>query len=97
MQLPAALKVGGHVISVCLVYDLPEDLDGEYDNEKLLIRINAKLPQSMREATLIHEIFHALNATFDNENHALMDSLAEQWYAVLKHNHLLREDTPLRH
>lgn len=90
MELPSKLKIGGHWIGVVLTEELPEDTDADYDSEKLLIRINKRLPQSMRESCLIHEVFHALNQTFDDEHHALMDSLAEQFYQVLVDNGLLK-------
>lgn len=91
MEIPQELKIGGHRMRVELV-DLPDDIDGEYDNQELLISINRNLPQSMKESTLIHEIMHALNGTFDSETfaHSLLDSMAEQLYQVLKDNQLLR-------
>lgn len=48
------------------------------------------LPQSQKESTLIHEIIHICNTEVGSENHhALISSLAEQLYQVLKDNKLL--------
>ena len=91
MNIPESLKIGGHTIKVQFVSTLPDDVDGEYDNEKLTISISDRLPQSMKESTLFHEIMHALNGTFDADvtAHALLDSLSEQLYQVFSDNHLI--------
>lgn len=92
MTIPKKLKVGGHIITVDASKDLGEDLNGDFDTEKLLIRISSALPKSMQGATLVHEVFHALNPAFDNDpiGHALLESLSEQWYQVLSDNNMLR-------
>lgn len=93
MKIPEQLKIGGHIIRVDASAEM-EGLDGEFDTQKNLIRICAALPQSQKEATLIHEIFHALNVTMDDTNHfghALLASLSEQFYQVLKDNNLLND------
>ena len=86
MNIPKKLKVGGHIIKVDCSKEI-KDVNGEADYTHNEIRICKTLCQSQKEATLIHEIFHFLNGTFDQkENHELMDSLAEQLYQVLKDN-----------
>lgn len=92
MRIPKKLKIGGHEFIIKLDKTLGErkNLLGECDTSDNIIVIDANAVQSQQEATLIHEIFHALNTTYDSgANHALMDSLAEQFYAVLKENNLL--------
>lgn len=84
------MKIGGHTYSV-VVKKL--DMMGETDCKKNTIYISEDVVQSQQEATLIHEIFHAINTTFSgshNFSHALLDSLSEQFYQVLKDNKLLK-------
>lgn len=89
MIIPNELKIGGHIIRVEEAV-LAEDDAAESNVHQNLIRINSNLPQSQKEAALIHEIFHYLNWTFDTQplGHALLDSLAEQFYQVLSDNKL---------
>jgi len=86
MEIPKKLKIGGHIFKV-KVRDYKEDY-GDLDMETSTITINKKLPQTNKESTLLHEIFHAINTTL---NHELLDSLAEQLYQVLHDNKLLKE------
>lgn len=86
MKIPKQLKIGGHVYKV-LLKDLDKSVCGDSDRVKNLIRIDSNFPQNQREVTLIHEILHCINNEF---NHALLDSLAEQLYQVLKDNNLLK-------
>lgn len=90
MTIPETIKVGA------LTYKIEitplEDDCGDFDSLTSTIRINSAMPQDAQEATLIHELFHAMNSEFaDGPMHAFMDSLALQWYAVLKENDLLRD------
>jgi hypothetical protein len=91
MKIPKTLKIGGHTITVDCSKEL-EGVNGVASAAKNSIQICSTLPTSQKEATLIHEIFHFLNTTFGSQvmNHALMDSLAEQFYQVLSDNKLLR-------
>jgi len=89
MIIPKHLKIGGHIVKVDCSKELV-DLNGEADTSTNTIYICKTLPQSQKEATLIHEIFHFLNTTLDHgEAHRLIDSLSEQLYQVLKDNHLI--------
>lgn len=92
MTIPSELKIGGHTVRVILDDHMPEGMDAEYQSDKLLIRICSKVPQSIKESSLIHEILHVLNGTFDSDTvgHSLLDSLAEQLYQVLSDNDLLK-------
>lgn len=91
MEHLPTLKIGGHRVKVKLDPHMPEGMDAEYQSDNLLIRICSDVPPTIKESSLIHEIFHVLNGTFDSEvlGHALMDSLAEQLYQVLADNGLL--------
>ena len=60
---------------------------GEADYEHGVIYLKRGMTRDAKEATLVHEIFHMLNTTM---SHKVLDSLAEQWYAVLKENDMLK-------
>lgn len=89
MIIPKQIKIGAHLINI-EVCEIPGGHDGEYCNEINTIKINQKLPPDQQEATLIHEILHACNAVIGESEifHALLDSLSEQLYQVLKDNQL---------
>lgn len=91
MKLPKKLKIGGHTYKV----DYSKVLDnkmGETDFDNCIINISKDMVQSQKEATLIHEIFHALNTTIGETQlgHSLLDSLSEQFYQALSDNNLLK-------
>lgn len=92
MKIPTSLKIGAHHFKVITNEENPSAL-GETDWEKGTIKIDASVIQSVKEATLIHEIFHVMNSTLGGQQygHALIDSLSEQFYAVLKENNLLKK------
>lgn len=95
MIIPKKLKIGGHIIKVKV--EACNNM-GEYDATKNEITILKSAPQSQKESTLIHEIFHALNTTLSgghNFSHSLLDSLSEQFYQVLSDNKLLDQKTCL--
>ncbi len=91
MKIPKKLKIGGHEITVDCSKELP-GINGESVSSQNLIRICKNLPQTQKESTLIHEVFHFLNATISATNigHSLLDSLSEQFYQVLSDNKLLK-------
>lgn len=84
MKIPKRLKIGGHLVTVRFSKDIEDN--GFSDTVKNEIVINANLPQSQREATLIHEVLHFLNTTI---KHDLLDSLSEQIYQVLSDNKIV--------
>lgn len=85
MKIPKQLRVGSHTYEVKQIEEL--DKCGATNRDNNVISLGANLPPDQKEATLIHEIFHAINNELD---HTLLDSLAEQWYSVLKENNLLK-------
>ena len=90
MKIPKKLKIGGHIFKIDCSKEL-KDMDGECARDENTLRICKTLPQNQKEVTLIHEIFHALNASFDEGNyHMILDSLSEQFYQVLVDNKLLK-------
>lgn len=90
MRIPKQIKVGGHIIKIDMAKKL--EVCGEFIRRKNLLRLDVDLPQSQKEVTFFHELFHAINVQFGESNteHALLDSFAEQLYQVLKDNKLLR-------
>lgn len=90
MKIPKELKIGGHTVTVDCSKEL-EGMSGESDTANNKINICKTIKQSQKESTLIHEIFHFMNATLDDgDGHRILDSLAEQLYQVLSDNKLLR-------
>jgi len=91
MIIPKKLKIGGHIFDVDCSKEL-DGMNGQTTWKKSLIEIDNAIPQSQKESTLIHEIFHVINSTLGDEDmgHALQDSLSEQLYQVLKDNNLLK-------
>ncbi len=88
MKIPTKVKIGGHTYKI--VFTTLENELGKCDYDKCIIYLEKNMEQSQKEATLIHEIFHALNSTMDDGlGHMLLDSLSEQFYAVLKDNKLI--------
>lgn len=88
-KLPKKLKIGGHIFSIDESKEL-EGANGKTFYSKNLIEIDKTLVQDQKESTLLHEIFHCMNACFDEKElgHMLLDSLSEQLYQVLKDNKL---------
>ena len=88
MKIPKQVKIGGHIISIReieMVDDVACSGDASYVNGE--IRLNKNLPQTQKEASLIHEMLHFCNTTL---NHELLDSLSEQLYQVLKDNDFIK-------
>lgn len=91
MIIPTKLKIGAHLITIDCSQDLKGEMFGEYLPNEDKIRICKSLSQSQKEATLIHEVFHVINACFDEDfAHALLESLSQQFYQVLIDNDLLK-------
>lgn len=91
MEIPPTLKIGGHLFTIQLK-EL-EATNGETSWKENTITIDQTLPQSHKEATLLHEIIHVLNTTIDSNpfGHAFMDSLSEQIYQVLADNYEIED------
>lgn len=90
MKIPKKLKIGGHQFTVKEVKDY--GAMGSTETRKNLITICEDAPQTQKESTLLHEIFHCINTTFGSDmvSHSLLDSFSEQLYQVLKDNKLLK-------
>lgn len=88
MKFPKKIKIGGHQVKI-VFKKLENDLCGFSDFENNTIEIDSKLTTSMKELTFIHEIFHWINSEFHSkstDSHALLESLSQQLYQVLKDN-----------
>lgn len=88
MTIPKKIKIGGHVYKIRYAEDL--DDAAAIDNDKSEILIRKQLNKTQQESALIHEIFHAMNSSTEDRHHGLIDSLAEQFYQVMKDNKLLK-------
>jgi len=88
-KIPKTLKIGGHTIKV-LIKKLESGNDGESNSHENTITLDARLPASQMEATLIHEAFHMMNATWSGsrEGHMFLESLSQQTYQFLSDNKL---------
>ncbi len=87
MKLPHSLKIGAYTFKVILVKEWEGEHLGKCDYDEETISIRASLSQTGKEQTLFHEILHAINSELD---HALLESLSQQLYQVLKDNRMLR-------
>lgn len=93
MKIPKQVKIGGFIFEVHILSEWPGRTVGGHDGEIFKtkeeghrIYIGAELTEQAQEATLIHEMLHAMNTTMDHE---FLDSLAEQIYQALHDNKLL--------
>lgn len=91
MKIKNNLHIGGHNFKV-EIKKMEPGVGGECSYNKNVITIDADLCQSQREATLFHEIFHAINSEFHSTNmgHMVMESLSQQIYQVLSDNKMLK-------
>ena len=80
------LKIGAHTYNLILTSDIDDCGSTEMTTRK--IRLNATMPPTVLESTLLHEAMHVMNTSI---SHPLLDSLAEQIYSFLKENRLLDE------
>lgn len=89
MKIPTILKIGGHKVKVSIEDLEAVECSGDWDSTKNLIRIHSEETKSQQEATLLHEIMHAMNANFtESFGHAFLESFSQQLYQVLKDNKL---------
>lgn len=89
MRIKKFYKIGGHKVRV-IFKKLGKNiaLSSLTDNT---IEIDISATQDQRESALIHEFGHFINSTFSRgKNHIILDSLAEQYYQILKDNKMLR-------
>lgn len=93
MKIPKSVKIGGVTFKVIEAEEWSGN-DGETDGQIFydkkrgnVIYIDSTMTQEAKEATLIHEALHAMNATM---SHEFLDSLSNQMYQFLKDNRLLK-------
>lgn len=86
MKIPKVLKIGGHYIAVKVTPDVPNDNCGQFDIKKNEILLNEGQKQTQLEASLIHEVLHALNICLHEEQ---VEFLAQGLYQVLADNKLV--------
>jgi hypothetical protein len=86
MNIPKKIKIGALTFKV-VIEDLGEDKLGETDRTCSTIRINSIITKQEQVLTFFHEVFHQVNATYDEER---VEFLATSVYQLLQDNHLLR-------
>ncbi|MDA2921691.1 hypothetical protein MYX07_00310 [Patescibacteria group bacterium AH-259-L07] len=101
MKIPKKIKVGGHIYKVIYPYRFKEreDLYGrtnEGRKEIFVTNLDAngnKLPQTKIEETFLHELLHAVDQTYNNNDlkEEIVARMGEGLYQVLKDNKLLKE------
>lgn len=92
MKIPKTLRISGITWKVEQVdgSQVSEDFAiGCMDERTQTIKLDKSLSQEMKEATLLHEIFHCIDYQLE---HDLVEMLSNQLYQVLKENKLLNEN-----
>lgn len=89
MRIPRTLKIGAREVKIVYKKVIENDprICGMAVYTKGEIWLRKGMEQKAKEATLLHEIGHFCNSTM---SHAVWDSLAEQLYATLKINKMLK-------
>ena len=92
MKIPSELKIGAHTYKVRMMEFSEESCYGDEGFDPQEIRINKKLSETQKVATLFHEILGICNATMHGNDtmHALIEAQAQQLTQVLIDNHLLK-------
>jgi len=89
------IKIGGHIFKVLYPYQFREKrVDGQCDSNQNEIRLaqvdylGAELAQSNRDETFCHEILHAINSVYCNDNieEDDIEHMAQGLFQVLKDN-----------
>lgn len=89
MKIPTTVRIGAHKYTIKEVAqsELEEPSCGMTDKQKGIIFINKNLMQTEKEATFLHEVLHIIN---DQIKHETIESLAQQLYAFLKGNKIIK-------
>jgi hypothetical protein len=92
MKIPVSIHMSGHTVLVLLVPGSEFGADntaGDFSTKYLQIRINRDLPESVQDATLLHEIVEYLAAESEiGLDHAQVSQLSFLLYQVLADNGL---------
>lgn len=70
MRIPSSLSIAGIQWQVVEVPGLTadEEIHGDCNPNRLVIRIDADLPPTVKEATFMHELLHAVASTVGIQN-----------------------------
>jgi len=83
MNIPDKIKSQGIWWTVRYSNDIENLAETDYDNLEIII--SSTIPRELQEFAFFHEIGHTINTTID---HALMDSISNQYFQVIKDNNL---------
>lgn len=86
MKIPKILKIGGHYITVRVTPDVPNDNCGQFDIKKNEMLLHSEQEPTQLEASLIHEIMHAINITLPEDQ---VEFISQALYQVIKDNNLV--------
>lgn len=93
MREPKKLKVGFKeydIIRKDEVIELPNECYGKIDYDNEVIEISTKYSQNQRNATFLHEMFHAIFNKLDMEelrcDEVVVNQLATELYMIIKEN-----------
>ncbi len=89
-SIPVTFNSQGLIWVVKYSSDIEDNGQTDWDSQTITIR--AQLSPEAQLSTFIHEVFHTLNSTID---HALLDSLSNQFFQVIKENNLWRTDSKI--
>ena len=86
------IKLFGHVYAI--EYDKnwhDESACAKLEANKLLIRIDATMPESRQEEALLHEVFEAMNYHLELAlDHNKLCGMSEVLYGIIKENGLFK-------
>lgn len=86
MKIPRVIKVGGHYMTVTVTPDVPNDNCGQFDIKKNEILLNKNQKTTQLEASLIHELLHAINITLDEQQ---VEFISQALYQIIIDNKLV--------
>lgn len=88
MKIPSKLKVGGHIVKVSMVDNIPDTNSacGLYNIKENHIFLDKNQVQTQLEASFLHEVFHSINILLPEEQ---IEFLSQSLYQILKDNKLL--------
>jgi hypothetical protein len=96
MNIPDQIKIGGHIVNVEMVDVLDNDLVGEANNSRNVIRLVKHYPQSQIEVTFLHELLHmcfyhmGIGMGEDPHTERTVEGLAQVLYQVLVDNNMVK-------
>jgi predicted transcriptional regulator len=89
LDLPATVRISGLNFNIAVEdnEDFTDDLMGQYDHRRRLIRLSDRVTPEQQRATLLHEILHDIDQAVDADlTEHQVSSINRGLYAVLQDN-----------